>query len=105
MQTGSIESLEKINNDGKNMDSPKLLEKEYNGFASYSANRNDIVGNIIGTTMIFDDKNKIIVTVYFINKPPNVKDEFKLFNSIQEWKILQDKFLDSYTKCVADNLE
>jgi hypothetical protein len=101
----SIESLEKTNNDSKNMDSPKLLEKEYNGFASYSSNRSDIVGNTIGITMIFDDKNKIIVTVYFINKPPNIKDEFKLFNNIQEWKILQDKFLDSYTKCVADNLK
>jgi hypothetical protein len=101
----SIESLEKINNDGKNMDSPKLLEKQYNGFAAYSANRSDIVGNTVGVTMIFDDKNKIIVTVYFINKPPNVKSEFILFNSIQEWKVLQDKFLDSYTKCVADNLK
>jgi hypothetical protein len=101
----SLEALDKINKDDKFSELSKPTEKTYNGFASFSTNRKEIMGSIIGTSLLFDEKNKIMITVYFINEPKDVKAEFKLFSNIQEWKKLRDDFLNSFTKCVADNLK
>ncbi len=101
----SLETFDKEIKDKKFLEQSQPTEKNYNGFASFSINRSEIAGSTIGTTLLFDEKNKIMTTVYFINEPADVKSEFKLFNDISEWKELRDKFLNSYTKCLADNLK
>jgi hypothetical protein len=101
----SLETFAKAIKDNKFHEQSKPTEKNYNGFASFSINRSEISGPTIGTTFLFDEKNKIITTVYFINEPTDVKSEFKLFTNISKWKELRDKFLNSYTKCLADNLK
>lgn len=100
-----LEHLEKIIRETKEMETSKPLETKYGNFISYYSNRKDIIGDTIGITILFDDKNFIIMTAYFINMPEKVKPEFKLFDNIQEWKIVRDRFLNSYTKCLNENID
>jgi len=98
----ALENLQYYNDTGKSMTSSKPVEKTYNGFLTHSIHRSELIGNQLGITLIFDDTNKIITTIYFINAPKN--SDGKNYKTIEEWSKLREKFLDSYTICVAKNL-
>jgi hypothetical protein len=78
-----------------------VQEAVYNGIKVYSINRTTIEKEEIATSLFFDDANKIYVTIYFLTQRP----QFRNFKTIEEWKILRDKFLEKYTSCVKENLE
>lgn len=99
----ALENLRHSNDIGKYMSSSSLVEKEYNGYLTYSTYRSQLIGNSLGIAIIFDDTNKMITTVYFINAPRDSAG--KHYSSIEEWKNLKEKFLDSYTRCVAGKLD
>jgi len=99
----ALENLQYYINTGKSMATEKPVEKSYNGFVTHSSYRSELIGDNLGTSLIFDDANKMITTVYFINAPKN--SDGKNFKDISEWMELREKFLDSYTKCVASNFK
>ncbi len=72
-----------------------------NGFETYTTSRTNIEKTEIGVSLFFDDKNKIAVTVYFLNQRP----EFRNFKTIEEWKPLRDNFLNGYTNCINENFK
>ncbi|MER3632686.1 MAG: hypothetical protein C4325_11445 [Blastocatellia bacterium] len=98
----ALENLQYYNNTGKFMSSSKPEEKTFNGFSTYSIYRSELIGNQLGTSLIFDDTNKMITTIYFINAPKNSNGN--IYKTIEEWSTLRERFLDSYTSCVAKNL-
>lgn len=98
----TLENLQYLTKTGKSMAVEKPIEKSYNGFTTYSDYRSELIGNTLGISLIFDDVNKMITTIYFINAPRNANG--KNFKNIADWLELRDKFLDSYTKCTAANL-
>ena len=53
-------------------------------------------GGPIGTYVLFDDGRRLIVTVYFLNQRP----ERRRFQTIEDYRVLRDRFLDSYAKCL-----
>ena len=98
----ALENLQYLNGLGTAMSSPNPLEKEYNGLSTYSIYRSELIGNQLGISIIFDDANKMITTVYFINAPKST--DGKNYKTIEEWSTLREKFLDSYTSCVSREL-
>lgn len=98
----ALENLQYYNDSGKSMVSSKPDEKAFNDFLTYSIYRSELIGNQLGTSLIFDDANKMITTIYFINAPKN--SDGKNYKTIEEWSKLREKFLDSYTSCIAKNL-
>jgi len=98
----ALENLQYYNDTGKAMSSGKPLEKTYNGFLTYSIYRSELIGNQLGISLIFDDTNNMITTIYFVNAPKN--SDGKNYKTIEEWSKLRERFLDSYTNCVAKNL-
>jgi hypothetical protein len=98
----ALENLQYYNGIGKSMNSSKPTDKTYNGFLTYSIYRSELIGNQLGTSLIFDDTNKMITTIYFANAPKN--SDGKNYKTIEEWSKLRENFLDSYTSCVAKNL-
>src|SRR5207249_4718594 len=97
----ALDNLQYLINTGKSMALEKPLEKKYDGFTTFSVHRSELIGNTLGITLILDDADKMITTIYFANAP---KINDKHFKNIQEWLTLRDKFLDSYTKCVTNKL-
>ncbi len=95
----ALENLQYYNDTGKSMNSSKPIEKTYNGLLTYSIYRSELIGNQLGISLIFDDTNKMITTIYFINAPKN--SDGKTYKTIEEWSKLRENFLDSYTSCAA----
>lgn len=81
----------------------KPLEESFNGFNVYSVYRSVLAGSNQGTSIVFDDANKVVTTVYFLNEPKDWLAKSH-FNTVEEWMALRKAFLESYTKCVAENL-
>jgi hypothetical protein len=54
-------------------------------------------GGPIGTYVLFDDSRRMIVTVYFLNQ----RQERRRFRTIEEYRDLRDRFLESYTTCLS----
>ena len=96
-----LENLQYYINTSKSMAVEKPAEKRFNGFETVSMFRSELIGNTLGVSLIFDDPNQMIITIYFANA---VKGNQTNFKNIQEWMELRDAFLDSYTKCVVSEL-
>lgn len=97
----AVENLQYLINTGKSMAVEKPAEKTYNRFTTASDYRSELIGNTLGISLIFDDANKMITTVYFINAP---KANGKRYANFQEWFDLRNAFLNAYTGCVDTNL-
>jgi hypothetical protein len=54
-------------------------------------------GGPIGTYVLFDDSRRMIVTMYFLNQ----RQERRRFRTIEEYRDLRDRFLESYTTCLS----
>lgn len=105
-----VESLKYLSNQSS-MEAgvPVPLEHEaYKGFDVYAVNFPTIDfyiennpptlgGGPIGTYVLFDDSRKMIVTVYFLNQRP----ERRQFKTMEEYRILRERFLEDYTTCTA----
>ena len=98
----ALENLQYLNGPGKAMSSTKPPEKDNSGFLTHSIFRSELIGNQLGISVVFDDVNKMITMVYFINAPTNA--DGKNYKTFEEWSRLREKFLESYTKCVSQEL-
>jgi len=96
-----LKNLQQAINTSKSMAVEKPAEKQFNGFETFSLYRSELIGNTLGISVIFDDANKMIVTIYFTNA---VKGNQTNFKTTQEWMSLREAFLDSFTKCVETEL-
>lgn len=99
----ALENLQYNINTGKSIANTNPDEKSFDGFKTYSSYRSELIGDTLGISLVFDDANKMITTIYFINAPK--KGEGKHFTNVEEWKSLRDEFLDAYIKCVNQNQE
>lgn len=80
----------------------KFPEKSYyNGFEAYSTFRKDVdvEKDELGITILFDEKNKISVTIYLLNPLP----KYRVHKTTEEWRQLRERFLKRYTACIKEN--
>jgi len=74
-------------------------ERDFNGYESHGADRGVIdKGGVLGIHALFSDTDHVIITVYFLNQGR----ENRRFQSIEEYRVLRDKFLDRYTSCIKE---
>lgn len=62
--------------------------------------RNKLEGGVIGMYLFFDDARHIATTVYLLNQDPSRRK----FQTLDEYRTLRDRFLSTYTSCIASNL-
>jgi hypothetical protein len=75
-----------------------LDRQDFNGYEGYGVERTVIdKGGVLGTYELFSDADHVIITVYFLNQGR----EKRRFESKEEFRVLRDKFLNQYTKCVS----
>lgn len=107
----AIEGMRHLVAKAKFMESPEPVREMYNGFEVYKENRTvieiyDEKGakvtevNTIGIDILFSDTDQTITTVYYFNtRTP----QHRKFQTIPEWQVLRERFLDRFTKCVNGN--
>jgi hypothetical protein len=96
----AIEGLKYTMSTSRELESNEPIKATYNGFESYGSVRTTVDRyNTTAVYVLFNDTDKTITTIYFFNaKPKNRK-----FQTIEEWRELRDKFLNSYTRCINTN--
>lgn len=90
-----IENLKWAVSKSKEMETQEPVKVAYNGLEGYAIGRKSLVGNTLGITLLFDDAEHTIVTVYFLNQRP----DHRKFSTVEEWRALRDRFLERYTAC------
>ena len=96
----AIENLKWAVSVGKEMESPEPVKVSFGAFEGYGSNRRTLVGNMLGIYVLFSDVDATIITFYFINQNANRKR----FETIDEWRVLRDEFLKTYTACAKREL-
>lgn len=84
---------------GKEMDSQEPVKVSFGDYEGYGSSRRTLIGNMLGIYVLFSDADHAIITVYFINQNANRKR----FQTIEEWRVLREQFLQTYTACIKNN--
>jgi hypothetical protein len=67
------------------------------GFAIQSLTKKALGGTTLGITQLLSDADGVIVTIYFLNQVP----ELRQFETYDEFVRLRDEFVRGYALCVA----
>ena len=107
----ALEGLKHSVASAKFMETGEPVSGIYNGFEVYKSNRTvieiyDEKGakvrevNTIGMDILFSDTDQTITTVYYFNTrtPKN-----RRFQTVAEWRVLRERFLNQYTRCINSN--
>jgi hypothetical protein len=95
-----IDELKYLISVSKEMEAAEPIKATYNGFESYGLNRRTLeIGTTVGLYVLFHDADQTITTIYFFNAKPKKRK----FQTIEEWNILKEKFLNNYTRCINTN--
>jgi hypothetical protein len=72
------------------------LKPMLHGFDIRGLDRDKLEGGVLGLYLLFDDASRVVTTVYFLNQEPKGRS----FQTIEEYRIMRDRFLDNYSVCV-----
>jgi hypothetical protein len=68
-----------------------------NGLDVRGLDRDKLEGGVLGIYLLLDDTSRMVTTIYFLNQEP--KD--RSFQSMEEYRVMRDQFLATYTGCVG----
>lgn len=68
-----------------------------NGVSVQNVTKNQMVGETLGSTHLYFDSDRTIVSVYYLNPPP----DNARFKTPQDFFPVRDRFEASYVRCVA----
>lgn len=75
------------------------LTKKLHGFEVHGFDRDKLEGGVLGFYLMFDDRSHVATTFYLLNQEPDVRN----FKTIEEYRRLRDRFLETYTSCIRTN--
>lgn len=94
-----IENLKWAASTSKELESQEPIKISFGEYEGYGTSKRTLIGNMLGIYVLLSDVDHTIITFYFINQNP----KRKRFQTIEEWRILRDEFLKTYTTCVKNN--
>jgi len=71
------------------------LKPQMNGLDVRGMDRTKIEGGVLGIYLVFDDANRTVSTIYFLNQDADRRS----FQTIEEYRKQRDHFLAGYTIC------
>ena len=77
--------------------STDLVELSNRGFSGQTLSKRELSGSTLAMTQIFSDEDSVIVTIYFHNQVPEMRN----FQTYEEFISLRDSFIRGYIECVA----
>jgi hypothetical protein len=95
-----IQSLNLTTARSSDMETKAPPRSSLNGFDIYATNRAKLTGSVQSMYLLFRDTDQTVVTLYILNTPP----EAPQFSTIEQYDALRDRFVQTYTACVARNL-
>jgi hypothetical protein len=95
-----VANLRWILSTSKDMESPELLLVSMNGVEGPMINRATLSGNTLALVALFHDKEKLVITIYLENAPPDKRS----FANKEEWNGMRDRLFIALTGCAAKAL-
>lgn len=75
------------------------LVSPIHGLEAHGIDREKLEGGVLGIYLLFDDQEHIVTTIYFLNQEP----QNRKFQSLDEYRVLRDRFLANYSSCIREN--
>lgn len=95
----ALENLKWAASTSKELESQEPVKVSFGEYEGYGTSKRTLIGNMLGIYVLFSDADRIITTFYFINQ----NSKRKRFQTVEEWRVLRDEFLNTYTTCVKSN--
>ena len=95
-----IANMRWILSTSKDMETPEPLLVSMNGFEGPMINRAVLTGATLALIALFNDKEKLVFTIYLENAPP----ETRSFATKEEWNGMRDRLFIALTGCAAKAL-
>jgi hypothetical protein len=95
-----VANLRKILSGTNDMETPEPLLVSMNGFEGPMINRRALTGSTLALIALFHDKEKLIITIYLENAPPDKRS----FATKEEWNVMRDRLFIALTGCAAKAL-
>jgi len=96
-----VANLRWILSSSKGMETTEPLGVSMNGFEGPMINRAALTGSTLALISLFNEKEKLILTIYLENAAP----EKRSFQTKDEWSLMRDRFLSALTGCAAKALQ
>ena len=77
--------------------STDLVEFSDRGFSGQTLSKRELSGRTLAMTQIFSDEDSVIITIYFHNQVPEMRN----FQTYEEFISLRERFIRGYIECVA----
>lgn len=94
-----IENLKWAASTSKELESQEPVKVSFGEYEGYGTSKQTLTGNMLGIYVLFSDVDRTITTFYFINQ----NSKRKRFQTIEEWRVVRDEFLKTYTTCLKNN--
>jgi len=91
-----IENLEKLAS-SPGMESNVPEHRPMGIFDSYGISRNELTGGVLSIYALFNDEDKTVTTIYFLNAEPGERK----FQTADAYREIRDRFLKEYSACLA----
>lgn len=75
------------------------LPRALHGIEVHGLDRTDLKGGTLGFYILFDNPQHIATSVYLLNQEPLTRH----FHTIEQYRDLRSRFLETYTGCIAQN--
>lgn len=95
-----VANLRWILSTSKDMENPEPLLVSMNGFEGPMINRGTLTGATLALIALFHDKEKLVITIYLENAPPDKRT----FATKEEWNGMRDRLFIALTGCAAKAL-
>lgn len=95
-----IENLRVMAEGTRDMEAKTPRRSSLNGFDIRSINRTTLSGGVESVYLLFRGADQTVVTLYILNTPP----EAPQFSTIEQYRVLRDRFVQTYTACVGKKL-
>lgn len=96
-----VANIRWIHSTSKDMEAPQPLLVDLNGFEGPMVGRASFSGTTLALMALFNEKEKLVVTIYLENAPP----EQRGFQTKEQWNGMRDRFLIALTSCGAKAIE
>ena len=96
-----VANLRWILSTSKGMETEEPLGVSFSGFEGPMINRAALTGSTLALIALFQEKERLIVTLYLENALP----EKRSFQTMDEWKLMRDRLLIALTGCAARALQ
>jgi hypothetical protein len=73
------------------------LKPTLNGQDVRGLDRGKLEGGVLGLYLLLNDTSRMVTTIYFLNQEPQDRS----FQTIEEYRTMRDRFLDTYTGCIS----